>query len=230
MPLYENQLIGGFLYQAGMVAGRLQVQSDRPCPSMSVNLLQQTPLDGAFGDLVLGSKRCFVVEFKRTEQQLHTEREKWTPDHQAIFLADKALLRQSIRGHMLAYGKQVDDIAEIRYCFYPDVFVTKGINFDRGPATEIIETIYQSGARPDCPLGFDHAQLHSYLNRLYELRDKGGDSGRRDLRASAWLYVSAGKQGVVYHVAESLGQLLSLDQQPIAEPKLQTRRSKGYEP
>lgn len=44
---YENQLLGAFIYALGYESGR----TGKPLP---VNLFQQTPLDGTFGDLIAG--------------------------------------------------------------------------------------------------------------------------------------------------------------------------------
>lgn len=58
---YENQMLGGFIFQLGYASGA----AGTPVP---VNMFQQTPNDGCFGDLVAGNARCLAIEFKKRSQ------------------------------------------------------------------------------------------------------------------------------------------------------------------
>jgi len=63
VDIYENIIIGNFLYGAGIAMGRSAHAEGVP---LSVNLLQQTPLDhGAADVLVRGSRAMRLLEFKR---------------------------------------------------------------------------------------------------------------------------------------------------------------------
>lgn len=70
MP-YENQLLGAFLYALDYHGGQ------RRAVPAAANLLQQTPLDQVFGDLIVGASRCLALEFKRDKGALAGERRKW---------------------------------------------------------------------------------------------------------------------------------------------------------
>jgi hypothetical protein len=59
---YENILIGNFLFSLGLVIGS---RSTKPIPA-AVNLLQQTPLDGPLGDVIIECPGLVrLIEFKR---------------------------------------------------------------------------------------------------------------------------------------------------------------------
>jgi hypothetical protein len=68
-PLYENQYIGTFIYALGIISGRNGLDGIE-----SFNLLQQTPMDARFGDLVsTWQGSSFVIEFKRDQTKLRDE-------------------------------------------------------------------------------------------------------------------------------------------------------------
>ena len=74
MKLYENVVIGNFLYGLGFSVG--QSLDERTIPSM-INLLQQTPADKLLADVVLefpGVVR--IIEFKNADGSLKKEKEK----------------------------------------------------------------------------------------------------------------------------------------------------------
>jgi hypothetical protein len=63
MDIYENVVIGSFLYALGLEVGAVAGQRT----SMSVNLLQQMPLDAPLADVALANMAFFrLIEFKRT--------------------------------------------------------------------------------------------------------------------------------------------------------------------
>lgn len=63
MDIYENVVIGSFLYALGLEVGAVSGQPT----SMSVNLLQQMPLDAPLADVALANMAFFrLIEFKRT--------------------------------------------------------------------------------------------------------------------------------------------------------------------
>lgn len=73
MDIYENIVIGNFLYALGFEMGR----APRGSRGMSVNLLQQTPLDKQMGDVLLMSASLYrLIEFKRVANKSSKERNK----------------------------------------------------------------------------------------------------------------------------------------------------------
>ena len=64
MPIYENLVIGNFLYALGLKIGARQ--HDYLIPDLTVNLIQQTPIDFVLGDVLLvGPRAVALLEFKR---------------------------------------------------------------------------------------------------------------------------------------------------------------------
>lgn len=73
MDIYENVVIGSFLYALGLEVG---VAARQPA-SLGVNLLQQTPLDGPLADVALTNTAFFrLIEFKRTVNRSQKENDK----------------------------------------------------------------------------------------------------------------------------------------------------------
>lgn len=65
MDIYENVVIGNFLFGLGAAVGARAGFTDSP--PISINLLQQTPLDNSAGDvLIQGARTIRLLEFKRT--------------------------------------------------------------------------------------------------------------------------------------------------------------------
>ena len=75
MPIYENLVIGNFLYALGLKVGARR--RDGLAPDLAVNLLQQTPLDIVLGDVLLtGPRTVALLEFKRAAGRHSKERKK----------------------------------------------------------------------------------------------------------------------------------------------------------
>lgn len=72
MDIYENIIIGNFLFGLGVAVGaKSQVTKS---PPISVNLLQQTPLDKQAGDVLLrGACSMRLLEFKRLQNDYGKE-------------------------------------------------------------------------------------------------------------------------------------------------------------
>ncbi|MGO4382126.1 hypothetical protein AB4Z19_27980 [Pseudoduganella sp. RAF19] len=74
MDIYENIVIGNFLFSLGVAMGRRQDAEGLP---ISANLLQQTPLDQGCGDvLIRGSRAMRILEFKRAKNDNSKEKAK----------------------------------------------------------------------------------------------------------------------------------------------------------
>lgn len=75
MPIYENLVIGNFLFALGLKMGARR--GDYIVPDLAVSLLQQTPLDIVLGDVKLAGPRAIaLLEFKRAADRRSKEREK----------------------------------------------------------------------------------------------------------------------------------------------------------
>ncbi len=73
MDIYENVVIGSFLYALGLEVGG----AARQPASLGVNLLQQTPIDGPLADIVLNNTAFFrLIEFKRSKNRSPKEHDK----------------------------------------------------------------------------------------------------------------------------------------------------------
>jgi hypothetical protein len=75
MPLYENLVIGNFLFGLGIKVG---ARSDEMfTPGFGLHLMQQTPLDIVLGDVLLAGPRAVaLLEFKRAADRRSKERGK----------------------------------------------------------------------------------------------------------------------------------------------------------
>ena len=74
MDLYENTVIGSFLYGLGL---EVSAQLGTSVLVSGVDLLQQTPLDQSLGDLLIKAPRYFrLIEFKRATSQELKEHKK----------------------------------------------------------------------------------------------------------------------------------------------------------
>lgn len=216
---YENQLIGAFLYAAGYAKGQRAVGDSASAP-MPVNLLQQTPLDKSFNDLVIGRDRCFVLEFKRSLDKVAGEKSKWAPEQLAYFKSDRALQAYSMCGHLLVYGKPVAECIDLRVCFYLDALdLTPEPKLDRCSAQRLIERLHHIGPAKKLDFGLPPKQLLAYLEALRALRRSQKGSGGRSPKESAWVGVAKDEGGFTYRTAASLGELLGVEPSP--EPRLE---------
>lgn len=74
MDPYENIVIGNFLYSLGLTVGQLSGGHVRP---MCVNLLQQSPMDRALGDVLIENAGVTrLIEFKREQNESVKEETK----------------------------------------------------------------------------------------------------------------------------------------------------------
>lgn len=106
MDVYENILIGNFLYGLGLKMGVKAAAgySDPVC----VNLLQQTPLDQPLGDVLFANPRILrVFEFKRQANTSDKEREKRS-------LLEDALVGQG-QEHLLRVSREIHWYVESDY-------------------------------------------------------------------------------------------------------------------
>lgn len=158
-PLYENILIGNFLYGLGLAMGA--GGSEQRIPAC-ISLLQQTPLDPLLGDALIefpGTVRLF--EFKRHGVEPVMEFEK--ADFLRVALEDEpALFELSKRIHWFVQGGDMPDLDEQVMHVYPylDLATGKaGGKMSLGRMVEaLVQEVLQGQAEPVAP-----ALLSSYL-------------------------------------------------------------------
>lgn len=203
---YENQLIGTFLYALGQEIGR-NTASTSPT-TFGVNLLQQTPLDCHYGDVVLGSERCVLIEFKRTAKQLASERAKWTVDELEKLRANTNFVAAANVAHQVIYGRLENDEVALRRCTYPDVL---GINpeskLDRDDAWTVVDALARAHRGDRQIKGLSGNGMAKYLTVLRKLRNRGESKGSGD--SSAWLGVAKKENGISLFAASSIERLLT---------------------
>jgi len=91
---YENIIIGNFLYGLGLAIGKRPKEVEG-----CVNLLQQTPLDKALGDVMLQFPGAWrLIEFKRVGANLTKEKVK-LHTYRGATRRDQDLRRASLRTH-----------------------------------------------------------------------------------------------------------------------------------
>jgi hypothetical protein len=199
---YENQLLGAFIYALGYESGR----TGKPLP---VNLFQQTPLDGTFGDLIAGGDWCVALEFKRSWPAARSERGKWPPANLQRYLEDKQMQDIAKKAHFLCFGARDQDeitIGAMRYsAFLRDPEASKG-QATRGTAMVDLLVNCTGLDRQTSPLGVAPRVLESYLRRLSVMRKLMG-SGEPPAQ---WLAVASTAQGYRIRSADSLEQLLDM--------------------
>lgn len=120
MQLYENTLIGTFLYGLGIEIG---VRAPGRAMVSGVDLLQQTPLDSSIGDLIIKAPRYFrVIEFKRASNRDDKEAEKRAALRERID-------RQPDAAHLLRTGAAIHLHIEIDDSPTPDGYVRNDLAY-----------------------------------------------------------------------------------------------------
>lgn len=230
-PPYENQLIGAFLFGLGYEIGR--EDPSRDSATIAVNLLQQTPLDTCYGDLIVGSRRCLLIEFKRCKKELSTERGKilWeafpSPESMGTFF------RVANSGHFVMYGESIGERIELKCCTYVDVLGTRrDVNLERFLGLDVMKDMIDAhfGRQPLWGLEPDH--MRKYLNALRVLRKGRKSKGTSD--GSAWLGVAQCDEGLRFVSASSvdhlLGYSIELERDRELAPSLNDEVDRGPSP
>lgn len=165
VTLYENLVIGGFLFELGV-----RMASVRPdLPWLSVNLLQQTPLDRPLGDVLLANADvCRLVEFKRSGKLTDKEKKKLN--------ALRRLLRNSNSEQDFAkVSREVHwyiEIKEPRVLGHPvESCACPYIDFDDDPQFTGIQEFAGKAALEACEKNVESTTRRNrkaYLNRVFE--------------------------------------------------------------
>lgn len=202
---YENQLIGAFVFALGQHHGRRFPTGDTA--PFGVNLFQQTPLDRAYSDLILGRDHCVVLEFKRTRADVAGERAKWSTGALAAFANNPELTRTANHVHLVVYPEAAADAVNLNVCTYLDALgLTPSQKLERFTAARLIQHLIAVEAGEVEPIGAPAEVISRYLETLWCTRHAQGES--TGAPASAWVGVVQGPGGLRLVAAGSLGHLL----------------------
>ncbi len=126
MDIYENIVIGNFLFGLGLEMGK-------EVPPISVNLLQQTPLDRPLGDVLIAKAHFVrVVEFKRVANDSDKEQLKLRSIQRALSAnIDRRLATISRKIHWYL-ASEVSASAEDKMRFRVRIAPYLDFDFDTG--------------------------------------------------------------------------------------------------
>jgi hypothetical protein len=125
MDVYENIVIGNFLFGLGVAMGRRSEAEGLP---LSANLLQQTPLDKGCGDvLVQGARAMRILEFKRASNDDFKEKAKLIHLSRALNVpANNDLISLSREAHWFIESKSANQQLNLRMVPYLDFLTNEG--------------------------------------------------------------------------------------------------------
>lgn len=107
----------------------------------------------------------------------------------------------------MVYGRPAQDGVELRVCSYLAALgIEPAAKLDRGSALALLDVLFSEPQPNEPGLGISGPDLLHYLQMLARVRG-GSEDGSR---TSAWLGVSWAAGRPAFHVAASLGQLLSI--------------------
>lgn len=214
---YENQILGAFVFALGVECGKAGV-------FMPANLFQQTPLDGTFGDLVVGADWCLALEFKREEGTIDSEKEKWSKEALQAFEGDTLLKVASRRAHMLCFSRPTSDGIDLFAVTYASAL---GLGKSTGEidCNRLIEGLVllvgdKSPEAKKKKIGLPPRELEAYLRKLASYRRQGGGG-----RNATWLAVAKSGDSFKIRTSSSLEQLLEPLQERARSPAEQQDHS-----
>lgn len=213
---YENQILGAFVFALGVECGKAGM-------FMSANLFQQTPLDGTFGDLVVGADWCLALEFKREEGTIDSEKEKWSKEALQAFEGDTLLKVASRRAHMLCFSRPTSDGIDLFAMVY-----ASALGLDKSKVEmechrliqALVHLVGDESPEAKKKIGLPPRELEAYLRKLASYRRQGG--GGRD---ATWLAVAKSGDSFKIRTSSSLEQLLEPLQQRARSPSEQQDHS-----
>lgn len=183
MKLYENVVIGNFLYGLGLSIGRALPEQT----TLSVvNLLQQTPADKSLGDMLVEFESVVrLIEFKNKASSLEKESKKHKQLSTALSNQDE-MLAVSREIHWYVETEPFEEKCANNIKPYLDAFSTDG---SRYTLEQFIESITDAVKHPQKK--FTAEQLKAYLAVVTACQGDGkvGTGG---------IIVSVGKDGVKY--------------------------------
>lgn len=185
MKLYENVVIGNFLYGLGHSIGNATKEKRQ---ISVINLLQQTPADKALGDVLLeftGVVR--LIEFKNREMESSLKKEKKRHRQLELMIGDDEKLQKISREiHWYVETKPFEQVCLNNITPYLDAFSGNESTYT---VESFIESITESVIKKDSDITPE--ELESYL-ALITACQGGGDV------ATGGLIVSISKEGVKY--------------------------------
>lgn len=175
MKVYENVVIGNFLYSLGFSV-RSHLDRDTPFPSV-VNLLQQTPVDKELGDVLLtfpGLVR--LIEFKMKGASLKKERLRYQALAIALAGENAMLVETSKSVHWYVELSAKDDKAPLvsRVVPYLEAFTDSG-SMRPGSIEEMVDQTARQAVSDVDPLS--HLQARAYLDLVRLTLGKGKPAG-----------------------------------------------------
>lgn len=206
MKLYENVVIGNFLYGLGFAVAKRTVEGDFPS---IINLLQQTPDDSTLGDLLIEAPGLLrIIEFKQRSNTDPKEADR----HQRLSkgLADNVeLTRISREVHWFVETQPTQEHFTSRIVPYLDAFPRMDIQHDFAAfvmATAEAAVSKQTQHSPE--------EMNAYLGWLAALHKSGSVS-------SGGLIVKLSPNGDLQYVALVSVMELVLSRQSITAQREQ---------
>lgn len=173
---------------------------------MPTNLFQQTPLDGTFGDLVVGADWCLALEFKREEGSIDSEKEKWSRDALRAFESDTRLMAASRKAHLLCFSRPTSDgigLFALNYASALGLGKSKVEMECHRLIQGLVLLVGDKSPEAKKKIGLPPIELEVYLRTLASYRKQGGGG-----RAATWLAVAKSGGGFKIRTSSSLEQLL----------------------
>ncbi len=193
MKIYENVIIGNFLYTLGMEIGLKRVYNK---PAM-INLLQQTPCDKYLGDMLLeypGVVR--LIEFKNKASSLKKEKDKLNKVN--ISLQNKPdMIEVSRQIHWYVETEPEEITCNNRIVPYLDAFEPSVCGF--GELEKFIESMVQEVISPSHLM--DVNLVDTYLDILRS--SSGGGTGY----STGGLIINVTDKGIKYVQIADFSQL-----------------------
>lgn len=217
MKLYENVVIGNFLYSLGF---SVCAKSKGTINPVSVNLLQQTPVDRTLGDVLIQSPGTLrLIEFKQT-----TNKSKKEIDKQQFLL-------DSIKGdfQLMQVSRSIHWFLETGIKGELNMMVTKAVPYldafsgveTRYDFNGFVQSIASEAVRPQ-PL-FSEELLKSYLQLVANIN--GGDTS-----GSGGMILHLDKNGSIkFCELQDLMQLRLLDREYQKQIKIHYESNRSLE-
>jgi len=184
---YENILIGNFLYSLGLVIGKRTPTTQL---AGAINLLQQTPMDGALGDVLIGYPGIIrLIEFKRKSNKSKKEANK----HELLIAAlkEKSTLR-AVSRTVHWYVETAEDPLEWTTRICPYIDFDKENQNERSSLKEFTEQLADT-ALSAVKSEFPEDQITIYLQLVAALSKRDG--------SSSGLLVSINGDGTLRYIA-----------------------------
>lgn len=168
--LYENVVIGNFLYGLGF-AVRSCLDANTLLPSV-VNLLQQTPADRELADVLLSFPGVVrLIEFKMKGAKLSKERIRHRLLMAALSGENRALVETSRSLHWYVEVDASDTETPLisRVVPYLDAFDTECLGLTAGSLERLVEQTALEATRELDPVSRQHSEI--YLRFLRNIQD-----------------------------------------------------------